>query len=319
MKKILITGTGGFIFSNVVLYMLQHTDYKIVGVDKLTYAGSRNNAPEVKRYKLHIGDICDYHFVNKIFELEKPDIVIHGAAESHVDNSILSSHDFVRTNVIGTHSMLEAALKVHTPDKFINISTDEVYGNVEKGYSKEGDAFDPRSPYSSTKASADLLGQSYYTTHGLPVITTRCSNNFGPRQHIEKFIPKVITNILTKKKIPLYGDGKNIREWIYIKDNFHGLMTIMDKGVPGVAYNIGSGNGITNVDVVEAIFNIMPEGRDLVENVKDRLGHDKRYALDCSKLMALGWEPKYNFDEAIDYTIGWYKKNGWFTRLKIYE
>jgi dTDP-glucose 4,6-dehydratase len=660
MSKILITGSAGFIFSNVVLYMLQNTKHEIVGIDKLTYAGSRLNAPEVKRYKLHIGDICDYHFVSKIFELEKPDIVIHGAAESvkedtiipymgpkkiehieikdlwkrfkkrntvetnqdnvelmnldseqqraltwkngygqwkkikqisrhkyngkmvhmrqkwgeidvtpnhciynsdmdlvnpspdqellsirsikrshserntvdrfgdlewktsiedylymiafyitegwasfnkangsyitgfcqnemddiykirdimyrnfgcsvymnerkcssitisnkklydtfidecgkgsggkkipsfifklneelkkkfidyliyfdghkytetskkyctnsrllaaqlstllsvvkqdysysrkifdnnkwndsycfqltdmfnsmnksvyeeydydgwvydleiddthkfvcglgnvivhnsHVDNSISDSHDFVRTNVIGTHSMLEAALKVHTPDKFINISTDEVYGSVEKGYSKETDQLDPRSPYSSTKASADLLGQSYFTTYGLPVITTRCSNNFGPRQNMEKLIPKVITNVLTGNKIPLYGDGKNVREWIYVKDNFNALMTLIEKGKAGEAYNISSGHGISNVEVLDAIFEIMGRGQDLVEKVEDRLGHDKRYAVDCSKIKSLGWEPKYNFMEALSYSIDWYKKNRWFTKL----
>jgi dTDP-glucose 4,6-dehydratase len=660
MSKILITGTGGFIFSNVVLYFLQHTKHEVVGIDKLTYAGSTLNAPEVKRYKLHIGDVCDYHFVRKVFELEKPDIVIHGAAESvkedtiipymgpkkiehleirdlwnrfkkrnsieinhngvelmnlgseqqraltwkngygqwkkikqisrhkyegkmihmrqkwgeidvtpnhciynsdmdlvkpssdqellsirsikrshseknavekfgvlewktsmddylymiafyitegwasfnkangghivgfcqnekddiyrirdiifrnfgcsvymnerecssatvsnkklydtfvgecgkgssgkkipsivfklnqelkkrfvdyliyfdghkytetnkkyctnsrllaaqlstilsmikqdysysrkvfdnerwsdsycfqlsdvynglnksvyeeydycgwvydleidnthkfvcglgnvivhnsHVDNSISDSHDFVRTNVVGTHSMLEAALKVHTPEKFINTSTDEVYGSVETGFSKETDLLDPRSPYSSTKASADLLGQSYFTTFGLPVITTRCSNNFGPRQHMEKFIPKVVTNIMRGKKIPLYGDGKNEREWIYVKDNFYALMTLIEKGKVGEAYNISSGHGIKNVDVLDAIFEILGCGQDLVENVEDRLGHDRRYAVNCDKLKALGWKSKYNFMEALDYTIDWYKKNKWFTKL----
>ena len=314
MGKILITGTGGFIFSNMVLYLLHHTKYDIVGIDKLTYAGSRLNAPEVKRYKLHIGDVCDYHFVSKIFEVEKPDFVIHGAAESHVDNSILDSHDFVKTNVTGTHSMLEAALKVHTPQKFINVSTDEVYGSVEEGYSKETDPLDPRSPYSSTKAAADLLGQSYYTTHGLPVITTRCSNNFGPRQHMEKFIPKVVTNIMAGKTIPLYGDGKQMREWIYVKDHFHALMAILENGISGEVYNISSGNGMGNIDVLRVIFEIMRGGEDLLKHVEDRKGHDRRYALNCDKLASLGWSPKYDFKEALDYTIGWYKRNGWFTR-----
>jgi len=315
MSKILITGTCGFIFSNVVLYMLQHTKHEIIGVDKLTYAGSTLNAPEVKRYKLYIGDVCDYHFIRKIFELEKPDIVIHGAAESHVDNSISDSHDFVRTNVVGTHSMLEAALKVHTPHKFINISTDEVYGSVEVGYSKETDLLDPRSPYSSTKASADLLGQSYFTTYGLPVITTRCSNNFGPRQHMEKFIPKTITKIMCGEKIPLYGDGKNMREWIYVKDNFFAMMSVIENGKIGEIYNISSGHGISNLEVLNTVFEILGQGEELVEYVPDRLGHDRRYALDCSKLKQLGWEPKYDFKGALDYTIDWYRKNRWFTRL----
>jgi dTDP-glucose 4,6-dehydratase len=207
--------------------------------------------------------------------------------------------------------MLEAALKVHTPDVFINISTDEVYGSVETGFSKETDSLEPRSPYSSTKASADLLGQSYYTTHGLPIITTRCSNNFGPRQHVEKFIPKVITNIIKGEKIPLYGDGKNVREWIYVKDNYSAIMHIIENGTLGEIYNISSGDDKSNIDVLNTIFNVIGGGSDLVEHVADRPGHDKRYALNCNKLRSLGWKPKYNFEEALSYTIGWYKKNRW--------
>lgn len=312
--KILVTGSCGFIFSNMVLYFLQHTEHKIVGVDKLTYAGSRLNAPEVKRYRLHVGDVCDYHFMREIFAHEKPDIVIHGAAESHVDNSIMDSHDFVRTNVLGTHSMLEAALKAHTPQKFINVSTDEVYGSVEEGFSIETDPLEPRSPYSSTKASADLLGQSYAVTHGLPIITTRCSNNYGPRQHMEKLIPKVITNIMTKQKIPLYGDGKNVREWIYVKDHFNAMLKIIESGEPGEVYNVSSGADLTNIEILNTLFEIMGEGQDLLEYVKDRPGHDRRYALNCDKLRALGWEPIYNLKEALAYTVNWYKKNTWFTK-----
>lgn len=318
-KKLMVTGSAGFIFSNFVIYALQDTKWDIISVDKLTYAGSLNNLAynaEInnKRHKFYLGDICDYHFVKKIFEIEKPDIVIHGAAESHVDNSIKNSHDFITTNVIGTHSMLEAALKVHTPEKFINVSTDEVYGSVESDFSKETDILDPRSPYSASKASADLLGQSYFTTYGLPVLTTRCSNNFGPRQHVEKFIPKVITNILTNQKIPLYGDGKNKREWIYVKDKFKALKTIIAKGQPGEVYNISSGCEKENIEVLEFIFEIMGGGDQLVEHVDDRLGHDRRYALDCTKLKSLGWEPSYEFENALRHTVGWYKANPWFWR-----
>lgn len=310
--KVLISGSCGFIFSNVVLYALQKTDWDIVGIDKLTYAGSLS-VPQGKRYKLHIADICDYHSVRKIFEIEKPDIVIHGAAESHVDNSIANSGVFVNTNVIGTHSMLEAALKGHTPKMFINVSTDEVYGSVETGRSKETDTLDPRSPYSSSKAAADLLGKSYYTTYGLPVITTRCSNNFGPRQHVEKFIPKTITNILSSKKIPLYGDGKNAREWIYVSDHFEALRVIMDKGAIGETYNISSGYEKQNIEVLNTIFDLVGRGRELVEYVKDRAGHDRRYSVDVSKLKALGWAPQFNFEESIAHTIGWYTANrSWF-------
>lgn len=319
MPKILVTGSCGFIFSNFIVYALQDTKWDLVSIDKLTYAGSlaniaHNNTVHNKRHKLYIGDICDYHFVSKIFEIEKPDIVVHGAGESHVDNSIKNSHDFITTNVIGTHSMLEAALKVHIPEKFINVNTDEVYGSVEAGSSKETDVLDPRSPYSASKASADLLGQAYYSTYGLPVISTRCSNNFGPRQHVEKFIPKVITNILTKKKIPLYGTGKNKREWIYVKDNFKAHKLIIEKGVPGETYNIGSGCEKENLEVIESVFKIMREGENLVEYVEDRLGHDKRYSVDCTKIRSLGWKPFYDFESALAHTVGWYKANSWFWR-----
>jgi len=319
--KVLVTGSCGFIFSNFIIYALQETKWDLVSIDKLTYAGSRYNISHNsdifnKRHKFYLGDVCDKHFVNKVFEMEKPDIVIHGAAESHVDNSINSADEFVKTNVLGTHSMLEAALHVHTPQKFINISTDEVYGSVEEGSSLETDPLQPRSPYSSTKASADLLGYSYYITHNLPVITTRCSNNYGPRQHVEKFIPKTITNILTGKSIPLYGDGKNCREWIYVKDNFGALVALVKKGVVGETYNISSGCEKQNVEVLEAIFDIMG-GKELLTYVKDRPGHDRRYSVDCSKITEhTGWKPLYSFEEALAHTIGWYKANGWFWRSK---
>jgi dTDP-glucose 4,6-dehydratase len=310
--KVLISGSAGFIYSNVVIYMLQHTMWDIVSIDKLTYAGSLLNVPQVKRHKLYIGDVCDPHFVNKIFEIERPDIVIHGAAESHVDNSINGSQVFVNTNVIGTHNMLEAARKIHTPNKFINVSTDECYGSVEQGHSKETDQFRPRSPYASTKAAADLLGQSYFTTYGLPVITTRCSNNMGPRQHIEKFIPKAIINILLGKKIPLYGDGKNKREWIYVKDHYRALHTVIEKGVPGEAYNIGSGCEKENIEVLNAILEIMNADESFIEPVGDRPGHDRRYSVDCSKIHALGWKPEYTFEGALLHLAGWYQANSWF-------
>jgi len=315
--KVLVTGSAGFIFSNFMIYAQQETDWDLISVDKLTYAGSLLNISHNadvfnKRHKFYMADVCDHHVIQKIFSIEKPDIVIHGAAESHVDNSIESSHNFVNTNVMGTHSMLEAALKVHTPQKFINISTDEVYGSVETGHSIESDPLEPRSPYSSTKAGADLLAQSYYTTHGLPVITTRCSNNFGPRQHIEKFVPKVITNILTDKKIPLYGDGKNKREWIYVKDNFYALKTIIESGVPGEAYNISSDAEMENIEILHTIFKLMGRGEGLLEYVTDRKGHDRRYSVDCSKLKTLGWKPQYELESALAHTIGWYKSNRWF-------
>jgi dTDP-glucose 4,6-dehydratase len=314
--KLLCSGSAGFVFSNFIIHSLQETKWDLVSIDKLTYAGSlaniaHNNTIHNKRHKLYIGDVCDYHFIQKIFEIEQPDVVIHGADESFVDKSIANSYDFIQTNVIGTHSMLEAALKVHTPQKFINISSDKVYGSVEQGSSLENSLLGPRNPYSSSKASADLLGQSYHTTYGLPVITTRCVNNFGPRQHVEKFVPKIITNVLTKQKIPLYGDGKNRREWIYVKDHFRALRTIVESGEPGQIYNVSSGQEKENIEVINTIFEIMGEGKDLLEYVEDRLGHDRRYSVDCSKLKKLGWEPSYSFESALVHTVGWFKANRW--------
>lgn len=312
--KILITGSCGFVFSNFVIYALQNTKWDIVSIDKLTYAGSLHNVPQVKRHKLYVGDICDYHFVRKIFELEKPDIVVHAAAESMVDRSIDDSYDFMNTNVIGTHSMLEAALRVHMPEKFINTSTDECYGQIVKGSFIETDNLNPRNPYSASKASADLLGQSYFETYSLPVITTRCCNVFGSRQNKEKLIPKVIVNTLTNKKIPVYGKGNQIRQWIYVKDVFSAIKCIIENGVPGEIYNISSNEERKNLDLVNFICDNISDSRHLIEFVKDRKGHDFRYAIDCNKLKLLGWEKKYNLNEALAHTIGWYKANTWFWR-----
>ena len=284
---------------------------EIVSIDKLTCSGSLLNVPQVKRHKLYLGDICDYDFVKTIFEIEKPDIVIHGAAESNVDNSIDNSRVFVNTNVVGTHNMLEVARKVHTPNKFINVSTNEVYGSVETGHAKEDGQLKPRSPHSSTKASADLLGQSYFTTYGLPVITTRCANNYGPRQHVGKLIPKAITNIFAGKKIPLYGNGKNKREWIYVKDNFWALQKIIESGKIGETYNVSSGYEKENIEVLKLILEIMNADESFIDYVEDRKGHDTRYSVDCGKLKQLGWKPEYTFEDALAHTVGWFEANPW--------
>ena len=311
--KVLVSGSAGFIFSNFIIYSLQETDWDLVSIDKLTYAGSLKNVPQVKRHKLYVGDICDKHLVNKIFELEKPDLVVHGAAESMVDRSIQGSDEFVQTNVMGTHTMLDVALG-YGVKKFINVSTDETYGSIKSGSFTEQSKLEPRNPYSSSKAAADLMGQSYFHTYGLPVITTRCCNVYGPRQHVEKFIPKTITNVLTNKKIPLYGKGDNIREWIYVKDKFYALKLLIEKGIPGEVYNISSGQERTNTQVIETILNLMGVGKNLIEYVKDRQGHDFRYSIDCSKIKNLGWKAQYNFEEAIKHSIGWYKANPWSLR-----
>jgi dTDP-glucose 4,6-dehydratase len=309
--KVLLTGTAGFIFSNFVLYALQETDWDMASIDKLTYAGNLRNCAQVKRHKLYVGDICDQHFVGKVLEVEKPDIIIHGAAESMVDRSIASSQVFIQTNVVGTHNLLDLALRTGTIQKFINISTDEVYGSLITGSANEDYKLAPRNPYAASKASADLLGQAYFHTHGLPVMTTRCSNSFGPRQHLEKFVPKVIANCMAGKKIPVFGDGKNRREWIYVKDNFWAIKTIIEKGKAGEVYNISTNQECDNLEVVSTIMKLSGASEKLIEFVKDRQGHDFRYSVDCSKIKALGWKPQFNFEEAILHTIGWYKANSW--------
>lgn len=315
-KKILITGSCGFVFSNVVLYMLQHTKYDVVSVDKLTDAGSLLNIshnPNVntKRHKLYLGDIADYDFIDKVFNLEKPDIIINGAACSHVDNSINGSSEFMHSNVIGTHSMLEAMRKSHTPELFIQFSTDEVYGQVEFGSFLETDPLLPRNPYSASKASADLLCRSYVETYNLPIIITRSCNIFGGRQNVEKMIPKCITNLLNDKKIPVYGKGEQSREWIFTKDVFFALQSIIEKGKAGEIYNIGSEYELKNIDLVKKILELVGKDESNMEFVKDRLGHDFRYSVDTSKLKSLGWTPQYKFDEALKHTISWYVKNRW--------
>lgn len=309
--KVLITGSAGFIFSNFVIYALQETDWDLVSIDKLTYAGSLKNVPQVKRHKLYIGDVCDSNLVRKVFAIEKPDIVIHGAAESMVDRSIENSSNFIQTNVAGTQIMLDAALKYNVK-KFINISTDEVYGSISQGSTSEDFKLNPRNPYASSKAAADLLGQSYFTTYGLPVITTRSSNNYGPRQHVEKFIPKAIVNAMNDIEIPLYGNGLNKRDWLYTKDKFSAIKILVEKGIVGEVYNIGAGQEKTNMEVLRFILGSLSKTEKLIKFVKDRPGHDLRYSVDCSKLKSLGWTPKYQFSEALNHTINWYKFNTWF-------
>ena len=314
MTKCLISGGCGFIFSNFIIYLLQHTDWNIASIDAL-YSGSLLNVPyNIDRHKLYIGDICDYHLTETIFKIERPDIVLHGAAMSHVDTSILDSRSFISSNVVGTHSMLEAARKF-PPKVFINTSTDEVMGSIETGHSKETDPMNPRNPYAATKAAADVLGNSYFNTYGVPIITTRSSNVFGGRQAPEKFIPKAITNVLAGKKIPLYGSGKNVRSWIYVKDYFWALKTIIEKGVPGQAYNIG-GVEKENIDILKLILKMMNAEESFIEYVQDRLGHDLRYSVNDDKLKALGWKPKYQFEEALAKTCGWYSANKWFMKGK---
>lgn len=319
-RKILVTGGAGFIGSNFIRYILRkYKNDKIVNYDNLTYAGNLENLKDIEknpRYKFVKGDICDERLVEKIFKKEKPDFVVNFAAQSHVDRSILEPEIFVKTNILGTQILLEVARK-YGIKKFEHISTDEVYGSIRKGKFKETDSLSPNSPYSASKAGADLLARSYYQTFNLPVLITRSSNNFGPFQFPEKLIPLFITNLIENKKIPLYGSGKNVRDWIYVLDNCADIDLVLRKGKIGEIYNIGGGNEKTNWEITKIILKELKRDESFVKKVKDRPGHDFRYALDTKKIRKLGWKPKYSFQKAMRETIRWYKNNiNWWERVK---
>jgi len=318
MTKILITGGAGFIGSNFIRYLLdRHEDYDIVNLDKLTYAGNKESLKDIEglpRYNFIKGDICDKETVFKA--AAGCDVIINFAAESHVDRSIKEPAGFLRTNVGGVQVLLEAANR-YKVKRFIQISTDEVYGSIPRGLSKEGDLLKPSSPYSASKAAADLLALSYHTTYKTPVLITRSSNNFGPYQFPEKIIPLFITNAHEEERVPLYADGLNKRDWIFVMDNCEAIDTVLKKGSIGEIYNIGGGNEKDNLGLTKAILKSMNKSEDLIEYVKDRPGHDKRYAVDCRKIGSLGWRPKYNFTEALKATINWYIDNEkWWRPLK---
>ncbi|MFA6321558.1 MAG: dTDP-glucose 4,6-dehydratase [Candidatus Omnitrophota bacterium] len=317
MKRLLITGGAGFIGSNFIRHMLgKYQDYSIVNLDKLTYCGNLENLKDIekdKRYKFVQGDIADEKVVKGL--VENCDIVVNFAAETHVDRSVIDPYSFVRTNVLGTHTLLEAA-KAAGVERFIHISTDEVYGSIEKGSFKENDPLRPNSPYSAAKAGSDLLARSYFVTFKLPVIITRSSNNFGPYQYPEKVIPLFITNALAGKKLPVYGDGMNVRDWLFVLDNCEGIDTVLHKGRSGEVYNIGGGTEIPNLELTRSILEILGKDESSMEFVNDRPGHDRRYSLDISKTKALGWAPKHDFRSSLELTVNWYKKNElWWRRL----
>ena len=319
-KNLLILGGAGFIGSNFIRYILnKYPDYQIVNIDKLTYCGNLENLEDVKNnphYTFYQGDICDKELLEDIFSDEKFDYIINFAAETHVDNSISDPMIFTKTNVLGTHNLLEIARK-YKVEKFLQISTDEVYGSIEKGKFKESYHLLPNSPYSASKASADLLVMSYFKTFGLPVLITRSSNNFGQYQYPEKLIPLFITNLLENKKVPIYGTGDNVRDWIYVLDNCEGIDTVLHKGEVGEIYNIGGGNERTNLGITEMILTELGKGLSHVEYVEDRKGHDFRYALNINKIKKLGWKPKHSFKEAMAETIKWYTQNEcWWKKLK---
>jgi dTDP-glucose 4,6-dehydratase len=316
--KILITGGAGFIGSNYTSHVLSvHPDYEVTVLDAMTYASNPDTITEFKKYtnfRFIKGDINNKKQVETA--VRGMDYIVHFAAESHVDRSILGPEAFINTNVVGTHNMLEAARK-NKVKKFLHISTDEVYGSIVKGKSKEGDMLDPTSPYSSSKAAADLIALSYNKTFGMPVVITRSSNNFGPYQHPEKFIPLFITRAIEDGELPLYGDGKNVRNWIYVEDNCSGVDAVLHKGTPGEVYNIGGDVEEPNIKVAKIIVKALEKNGNMIKFVKDRLAHDRRYALDSSKLKKLGWKPKYTFDKALEKTIQWYKDNEkWWKQLK---
>jgi dTDP-glucose 4,6-dehydratase len=313
VKRFLVTGGAGFIGSNYIRYLLKtYDDVEVINLDKLTYAGNLDNLKDVEdhpRYSFVRGDICDDVLVNKI--MPEIHVVVNFAAESHVDRSIGAPDDFIRTDVFGAFVLLEAARR-NQVERFIQISTDEVYGSIEEGSFKETDPLMPSSPYSASKAGADRLAYSYYVTYDLPVVITRCSNNFGPYQYPEKLIPLFITNALENKELPIYGDGLNVRDWIYVEDHCEAIDFIYRHGQVGEVYNIGAGNEKTNLEITEYILKKLEKPRSLMVFVKDRLGHDRRYSLDCSKLRELGWSPKTDLEEALDQTIRWYVENRWW-------
>lgn len=321
--KLLVTGGAGFIGSNFILYWLKnHPQDDVINFDKLTYAGNLENLASVEKnahYQFIRGDICDPAAV--AYALGGVDIVVHFAAESHVDRSILEPSPFVTTNVIGTHVLLEQALKAKVK-RFHHISTDEVYGSLkleDKSKFSERTRYDPRSPYSASKAGSDHLINAYYHTYGLPITITNCSNNFGPYQFPEKFIPLAITNILEGKKIPVYGDGKNVRDWLYVEDHCRAIEVVLTKGKIGETYCVGGlTEDIANIEVIKKILTRMEGDESAVEYVKDRPGHDRRYAMDWSKInRELGWKPAHDFDQGLRETIEWYKANeSWWKPLK---
>ena len=316
--RLLITGGCGFIGSNFIRHILsKYPDYKITNLDKLTYAGNLENLKDIehnKNYSFVKGDICNVGLAERL--TKQVDTVVNFAACTHVDRSILKAEDFIQTNIVGTYTLLEAAKK-NKIKLFCHISTDEVYGSISSGYSKETDSLEPNSPYSASKAAADLVARSYYVTHKLPVIITRSSNNFGPYQYQEKVIPLFITNLIESKKVPLYGDGMNVRDWLYVLDNASALDLVLHKARPGEIYNIGGGVLLNNKELTFRILKALGKDKDFIEYVKDRPGHDRRYALDCAKIKALRWVPRYDFNEALAETVDWYKHNKqWWQKLK---
>ncbi|MDQ1510010.1 MAG: dTDP-glucose 4,6-dehydratase [Actinomycetota bacterium] len=310
--KLLVTGGAGFIGSNFVRHVLANTDDEVTVYDALTYAGNLSTLRDVDddpRYRFVLGNICDPGTLEEA--MRGHDAVVHFAAESHVDRSIAGPDDFVNTNCFGTNILMDTARRLEI-SRVVHIGTDEVYGSVEVGSSRENDPLEPRSPYAASKAGSDLIALSYHHTYGLPVVVTRCTNNFGPYQYPEKAIPLFTTNLLDGLPIPLYGDGLNERDWIYVDDHCAGVHLALRKGIAGEIYNIGAGNETPNRALVDKLLALVERDEDLVEYVTDRLGHDRRYSVDITKITALGWTRQRSFDEALAETVEWYRENRWW-------
>lgn len=323
MTKVLITGGAGFIGSNFVKYMLEkYPDYEIVNLDALTYCGNLENLEDIEgnpNYTFVKGDIQDEELVDSL--VKDTDYIVHFAAESHVDRSIEDPQIFIKTNIIGTQVLLDAAKK-HNIKKFLQVSTDEVYGSLGKeGYFTEESPLQANSPYSASKAGADLMVRAYGETFGLPINITRCSNNYGPYQFPEKLIPLMISNALEDKELPVYGDGKNIRDWLHVYDHCTAIDLVLHNGKLGEVYNIGGHNEKENIEIVKLILKELGKSESLIKFVKDRLGHDRRYAIDSTKITEeLGWKPKYTFETGIIETINWYLDNqDWIEKVKSGE
>ncbi len=310
--KLLVTGGAGFIGSNYVRWVLGHSDDSVTVFDALTYAGNLDNLRDLDddpRFTFVKGDITDRDAV--LAAMPGHDAVVHFAAESHVDRSIASPDEFVHTNCGGTNVMCDAARRVGI-DRFVHISTDEVYGSIESGSFAETDALEPRSPYSASKAGSDLIALSYHSTYDVPVIVTRSSNNFGPFQFPEKLIPLFVSNLLEGRPVPLYGDGLNVRDWCFVEDNCAGIDAVLRSGAVGEIYNIGGGNEIPNRVITDTLLELLGHDESMVEYVEDRLGHDRRYSVTTDKVRALGWAPKHEFRHALEETVTWYRDNRWW-------
>jgi dTDP-glucose 4,6-dehydratase len=317
MKNILVTGAAGFIGSAFARYMVaKYPDYNIIVYDKLTYAGNVDNLLPIHdepNYRFERGDIADKDTVKRVFEQYNIDTVVNFAAESHVDRSILQPDAFIHTDVVGVYVLLEEARK-HGIERFVQVSTDEVYGDIDEGLSVETDPFLPNSPYAASKAGGELMVRAYHVTHGLNTVVTRGSNTFGPYQYPEKLLPFFITEALDDRPLPMYGDGMQVRDWLYVDDHVTGIDVAMHHGLPGESYNVAGENQQHNKDVIHHMLELLEKPRSLIKHVPDREGHDRRYAMDCAKLRALGWERAHNFEGALAETVAWYRKNEWWWR-----